>query len=124
VNRSSCQDVSRFLLGESPTTGRESYMFFGVDGQLMSVKWRYYKMVVRTTQAPGMEALNSGFEAPQVPMFFDLSSDPHENFNLWSATLTMGWLGLPMGEITKAYDKSVEEYPNIKPGEHFTGYRK
>jgi arylsulfatase A-like enzyme len=118
------KDASRFLLGESPTTGRESYMFFGVDAHLMSVKWRYYKMVVRTTQAPDLQALNSGFEAPQLPMFFDLSSDPHEDFNLWSATLTVGWLLLPMGEIIKAYEKSVEEYPNIEPGQDFTGYRK
>jgi arylsulfatase len=117
-------NASQFLLGKSPTTSRESYMFFGVDGQLMSIKWRYYKMVVRKTQAADQDAVNSGFEAPQLPMFFDLSSDQHEDSNLWSATLTMGWVLLPMGEITKAYEKSVEEYPNITPGEEFTGYTK
>jgi hypothetical protein len=31
-----------FMLGKSAATGRDSYMFFGVDGELMSVKWRYY----------------------------------------------------------------------------------
>ena len=55
-------------------------------------------------------------------MFFDLSSDPHEDYNLWSATLTMGWVYLPMLETIGAYERSVKEYPNIRPGEDFKGY--
>lgn len=39
------KDASALLLGESKSTGGEDYMFFGTDGELMSVKWRYYKMV-------------------------------------------------------------------------------
>ena len=69
-------------------------------------------------------AIDGGFITPQLPMFFDLSSDPHEDFNLWSATLTMGWVYDPMYQIIGAYEKSVQEYPNIKPGEEFTGYQK
>jgi arylsulfatase len=30
-------------------------------------------------------------------MMFDLSSDPHEDYNLWNATLTMGWVYAPVG---------------------------
>lgn len=116
------KDVSPFLLGKSPTTGREDYMFFGVDSQLMSIKWRYYKMVQRYTAGADQQAINTGFETPPLPLIFDLSSDPHEDFNLWSATLTMAWVLLPMLEIEKAYAKSVEEYPNIQPGEEFNGY--
>jgi len=40
-------DASRFLLGESTTSGRESILFFGPDGSLMSVKWRNIKAVLR-----------------------------------------------------------------------------
>lgn len=36
-------DASAFMLGKSAATGRDSYMFFGVDGELMSIKWRVYK---------------------------------------------------------------------------------
>ncbi|MGA8576864.1 MAG: hypothetical protein WB609_14410 [Candidatus Cybelea sp.] len=36
-------DASAFILGESENTGRDPYMFFGIDGELMSVKWRIYK---------------------------------------------------------------------------------
>jgi arylsulfatase len=116
------KDISPFLLGKSQKTGRESYMFFGVDGELMSIKWMYYKMIMRATQAHGMDAISSGFENIQLPMFFDLSSDPHENMNLWSKTLTMGWVMGPMLEIRRAYEQSVREYANIKPGEDFKGY--
>jgi arylsulfatase len=30
-------DASAFMLGTSDTTGRDSYMFFGADGELMSI---------------------------------------------------------------------------------------
>jgi arylsulfatase A-like enzyme len=36
-------DASAFMLGKSNTTGRDSYMFFGADGELMSIKWKFYK---------------------------------------------------------------------------------
>jgi arylsulfatase A-like enzyme len=117
-------DASAFLLGKSPTTGRESYLFFGPDAQLMSIKWRYYKMVLRYVEDPATSAANRGFITPQFPMFFDLSSDPHEDFNLWTTTMTMGWVAKPMGEVAAAFEKSVKQYPNIKPGEIFNGYRK
>ncbi len=116
------KDASAFLLGKSPTTGRDFYLFFGVDGELMSVKWLYYKMILRYAPGPELEAINHGFVTPQLPLFFDLSSDPHENFNLWSSTLTMGWVYAPMAEIIGEYERSVKKYPNIKPGEEFKGY--
>ncbi len=118
------KDTSAFMLGKSETTGRDTYMFFGTDGELMSVKWQYYKMILRYTPGPGPEAINQGYVTAQLPMFFDLSSDPHEDYNLWSATLTMGWVFLPMLETIGAYEKTVQEYPNIKPGQEFTGYPK
>lgn len=119
------KDASAFMLGKSDTTGRESYMFFGADGELMSVKWRYYKMILRYVPGPAVDAVNQTYISPILPMFFDLSSDQHENYNLWTTQgMTMGWVFIPMLEVIGAYEKSVREYPNIKPGEDFTGYRK
>lgn len=119
------KDASAFLLGKSKTTGREDYMFFGTDGELMSVKWRYYKMIKRTVPGPAEAAINQAYMVPQLPMFFDLSSDPHEDFNLWTTTLTMGWVFDPMLHVIGAYEKSVAEYPNIPPGKaDFKGYSK
>jgi arylsulfatase A-like enzyme len=117
------KDASAFMLGKSDTTGRESYMFFGVDATLMSVKWRYYKMVLRHVPGPAGDAVSHGYVTPQLPLFFDLSNDQHENYNLWTfPNMTMAWVFIPMLEIMGAYDKSVQEYPNIKPGEDFKGY--
>jgi arylsulfatase len=100
-------------MGNSLTTGRQGYKFFGVDGQLVSVKWRYYKMILRRVLGPPLEAINSGIVTPPLPKFFDLSSDPHEDFNLWNATLTMGWVFGPMlqsiGTILVPYEKSVKQ---------------
>ena len=115
-------DASAFLLGKSPTTGRNFYTFFGVDGELMSVKWQYYKMIFRYTPGPAIDAVNYGYITCQLPMVFDLSSDPREDYNLWNTTMTMGWVYGPVGEIIAAFEKSVREYPNIKPGEEFKGY--
>lgn len=52
------KDASAFLQGKSPTTVRDSCMFFGTDGELMSVKWQYCKMVLRYAQGPALEATN------------------------------------------------------------------
>ena len=99
-------------------------MFFGTDGTLLSVKWRYYKYVFRYTPGPPIEAIGNPYVTAQLPQIYDLSSDPHEDHNLWSATLTMGWTYGAVLEIMGAYEKSVQEYPNIKPGEDFTGYKR
>jgi arylsulfatase len=118
------KDTSAFLLGKSPTTGRDFYVFFGADGELMSIKWQHYKWIFRYTPGPAAEAVKRGYEAPPLPMVFDLSSDPHEDYNLWNATMTMGWTYGPISEIIAAYEESVKNYPNIKPGEDFKGYEK
>ena len=110
-------DASKFLLGESPTSGRESYLFFGPDGGLMSVKWHNIKMVLRYSE--GME---QPIVTPQWPMLFDLASDPNELYNLMATKMDMGWmLGVAL-KFVADYHQSVAEYPNIKTGEEFEGY--
>jgi|GEM_PF-6586335 arylsulfatase len=91
------------MLGKSDTTGRDSYMFFGADGELMSVKWKICKVIFRYTEA---HAADKPYVMPQMPMFCDLSSDPHEDNNLLY------------------YEDSLKQYPNIKVGEEFAGSKK
>ena len=110
-------DASRFLLGESPTSGRESLLFFGPDGSLMSAKWRNIKAVLRYC-----EGMDLPIVAPSWPMLFDLASDPGELYNLLETKMDMGWmLGVTL-KFVADYQKSVAEYPNIKTGEEFDGY--
>ncbi|NGZ10595.1 MAG: arylsulfatase [Nitrospira sp. LK70] len=110
-------DASGFMLGKSQTTGRDSYVFFGNDGGLMSVKWKMYKMILRYSKG-----LEDPIVTPQFPMFYDLSSDPHEDFNLFATKLDNGWMLFPVLREIGKYERSLKEYPNIKPGEDFKGY--
>jgi arylsulfatase A-like enzyme len=112
-------DASKFLFGESKTTGRESLLFFGPDGSLMSSKWRQVKAVFRHCEGIAEPILQ-----PQFPMVFDLGSDPGERYNLFNTKLDMGWMFGVVFRTIGAYEKSVAQYPNIKPGEEFTGYKK
>ena len=117
-------DASAFMLGKRDTTGHDSYMFFGNDGELMSIKWKVIKTIFRYTADGPLPAINSGYIKPQLPMMFDLSSDPHEDSNLWWSDLTNGALLAPVVKLIIEYEGSVKKYPNIKVGEDFKGYRK
>ena len=57
-------------------------------------------------------------------MVYDLSSDTHEDSNLWWTDLTNAFLLAPDFRSIAEYERSVKVYPNIKVGEDFTGYRK
>ena len=117
-------DASAFMLGKSDSTGRDSYMFFGDDGELMSIKWKIYKTVFRYTMDSPFPAIQSPYIKPQFPIIYDLSSDPHEECNLFYTDMTCGWMLAPDLKIIEKYEGSIREYPNIKPGEEFAGYKK
>jgi hypothetical protein len=55
-------------------------------------------------------------------MFYDLSSDPHEDRNLFYTDLTCGWMLAPALKLIAEYELSLKQYPNIKVGEDFKGY--
>ena len=114
-------DASAFMLGKSDTTDRDSYMFFGMDGELMSIKWKIYKTIFRYTEA---NAIDKDFINPQFPMVYDLTSDPHEDNNLFYTDLTNAWMLAPCFKLIGEYRRSVKEYPNIEVGEEFEGYKK
>lgn len=115
-------DASKFMLGKSKTTGREYYPFFGIDGELMSIKWKIYKTIYRYAQSP--ISIQQPFVTAQIPMIYDLSSDPHEDNNLMYTDLTLGWVYAMNFKWIDGYEKSIKEYPNIKVGEDFKGYPK
>jgi arylsulfatase A-like enzyme len=110
-------DASKFLLGENEHTGRETILFFGPDGRLMSSKWRNVKAVLRYC-----EGIDKPIVEPQFPMFFDLGSDPGELYNLFDRQLDMGWMfGVTLQAIGE-YRASIAKYPNIEPSSEFDGY--
>jgi arylsulfatase len=113
-------DASEFMLGKNKATGRDLYPFFGIDGELMSIKWKTYKTIFRYAQSP--VSIQQPYVKPQIPMIYDLSSDPHEDNNLMYTDLTLGWVYAPSFRWIEQYEASVKKYPNIKVGEDFKGY--
>ena len=111
-------DTSAFRLGKNTTSGRDTFMFFGPDGELMSVKWHTVKVIFRYT-----EGIDKAIVKPYVPMLFDLSSDPQENVNLWEYNMETGWMYAPALKAIAEYQKSIAKYPNIKTGQEFDGYK-
>lgn len=111
-------DTSAFMLGKSDTTGRDFFTFFGPDGELMSVKWKIYKLIFRYS-----DGVDKPIVKPQFPMVYDLSGDPHENWNTFATRLDCGWVLAPVFRAVGEYEASIRKYPNIKPGEDFTGYK-
>jgi arylsulfatase A-like enzyme len=43
-------DASDYLLGKKETSGRDSILYFGLDGKLMSVKWKNFKVIFPNRQ--------------------------------------------------------------------------
>ena len=112
-------DASKFLLGESEHTGRETILFFGPDGTLMSSSGSNVKVVLRYC-----EGIDKPIVEPQFPMFFDLGSDPRREIQPVQRKMDMGWMfGVTLQAIVE-YEKSLAKYPNIKPGtdDEFDGY--
>jgi len=112
-------DSSDLLLGRSQKSNRDYFIFYGSDGELMSVKWKNIKVVFRYA-----EKWDGPFIKRQLPMTFDLINDPHEDRNISDAKMDNGWMMKPIMDRIIALHKSMAQYPNIKTGEDFKGYPK
>ena len=110
-------DASALLLGQSPTSGRDHVIYYGSDGAPMSVKWRTMKVVFRYS-----ESTSGPIIKPQWPFVFDLIDDPNEEWDLIEKRLDSAWVVRPVAQRLGALQQSMTRYPNIAPGEEFTGY--
>jgi len=112
-------DMSGFMLGNADTSGRDNYLYMGVDAEVISAKWKTFKVHFRHTEEYSWSA---PYIKRQVPMVMNLINDPHEEIDLMDAELTYGWvIGLaaaPLMELAQ----SQAQYPNIAPGADFEGY--
>ena len=110
-------NVADHLLGKSKQSGRDAVLYFGLDGQLMSVKWKNFKVIFRKS-----DSINDPITDVQLPIVYDLLNDPGECWNLWETTMDMAWVLRPVTEQIMLFKQSVAKYPNIKTGEDFKGY--
>ncbi|MEL7207776.1 MAG: sulfatase/phosphatase domain-containing protein, partial [Actinomycetota bacterium] len=112
-------DMSEFMRGESDSSGRESYLYMGVDAEPISAKWKNFKVHFRYTEEYSWTA---PYIKRQVPMVMDLVNDPHEEIDLMDAELTYAWvIGLASNQLVQL-QMSAATHPHIQPGEDFQGY--
>ncbi len=110
-------DLSNLMLGNSDLGERDHLIYYGSDGEVMSAKWKNIKVVFRYA-----ETFDGPIMKPQFPMAFDLIDDPGEQINLTSQRMDMMWMFGPPIQRLLALQKSFVQYPNIEPGQEFSGY--
>jgi arylsulfatase A-like enzyme len=111
-------DSSDLLLGHSDNSGRDHVLFYGSDGEILSVKWKTMKVVFRYA-----ESTSGAIIRPQLPLVFDLIEDPKEAWDLVQMRMDCAWVTAPAIQRIGALLKSTAKYPNIKPGQEFEGYK-
>jgi len=110
-------DQSDFLLGKKDKSGRE-YIVTYVGNRVFSVKWRTLKVHFYTAEGTFSPIVEHTF--PQV---YDIKNDPGETRELWQAEgYSHLWVMKPVMDILSALSQSMLEYPNINPGQEFSGY--
>jgi len=115
-------DVSPHLLGQSEESGREDFILYGTDGELLTVKWKTMKVHFRTALEGG--SLFGPYVRPQIPAIYDLVADPQEKFDIVETTMSDGWAIAAALRPVVALQESAKRFPHIKTGEDFTGYQK
>jgi len=109
---------ANFLLGKQPKSNRE-YVVTYVGTRVFAVKWRTLKIHFFTADSTFSPIVEHTF--PQV---YDIKNDPDEKVELWKKEgYAHLWVTKPVMKILVNLEKSMQEYPNIQPGQDFDGYR-
>jgi len=110
-------DQSEFILGNQETSNRE-HIVTHVGDRVFAVKWRTMKVHFFTAEGTFSPIVEHTF--PQV---FDVKNDPGEIRELWAAEgYSHLWVMKPVTDILTQLSVSVQQYPNIQPGQDFEGY--
>jgi arylsulfatase len=110
-------DQSAFLLGKQAKSNREHVVTF-VGDSVFAVKWRNLKVHFFTAEATFSEIKRTTF--PQV---YNIKEDPAEQFELWgNEGFAHAWVMTPVTKILSELTQSMTAFPNIKPGQDFSGY--
>lgn len=103
-------DQSAHLTGQSEKSARDGFMVY-VGSEVFGIKWRNWKMMFQEVERGTDERKTFDF-----PRFFNLYSDPKEEYPLTKATAGHFWVRWPMAEILKAHTRSLKQEPPIEPG--------
>lgn len=101
-------DLQPFLVGESPTSGREHVLCF-VGDVLHAVKWKNWKL-----HFVWQEYMQDPPVQLTIPRAFNLFEDPRERHDVFLPGNT--WLQRPAQAVIRDFWASAEEHPLIPPG--------
>jgi arylsulfatase len=108
------------LLGQSEGSGRDDFILYGTDGELLTVKWKTMKVHFRKAQEG---SLFGPYVKPQIPAIYDLVADPQEKNDIIETTLSDVWAIAAALRPVVALRESAKRFPQIKTAEDFTGYQ-
>ena len=81
-------------------------------------KWRSIKVHFFTANGTF-----SPVESHTFPQIYDIKNDPDEIRELWSNEgFSHLWVMKPVTDILTKLATSMQKYPNIRPGQEFSGY--
>ena len=103
-------DQLDFLTGRSEKSNRDGFMVY-VGNDLFGIKWRNWKMMFKEVERGTDEKKTFDF-----PRFFNLYSDPKEEYPLTKATAGHFWVRWPMGELLTEHTLSLQQEPSIQAG--------
>jgi arylsulfatase len=110
-------DQSDFLLGKQQTSNRD-YIVTYVGDRVFAVKCRTLKVHFFTAEGTFSPIVEHTF-----PKVYDIKNDPGESRELWAAEgYAHLWVTKPVMEILGRVAQSMQQYPNIPPGQDFEGY--
>jgi hypothetical protein len=109
-------NVAAHRLGQSKPSGRDTGLYCGLDGQLLSVKWKNFQVMFR--KADRINALRTDVSRPVV---YDRRNDPGERWNLWEVSMDRAWVLRPVSAQLMRCKPSVATSPHVKPGEDCKG---
>ena len=105
------------LMGKQASSGRDQVIFHGLDGSLMSVKWRDFKVIFRE-----MDERDKPIQTLAYPALYNMKDDPAESRNLTYWRIEDTWITAPVAKRIMNFKISEKIYPNIETGEDFAGY--
>jgi arylsulfatase len=103
-------DQSAFFLGKQEKSNRDGFIVY-VGNDMFGVKWRNWKMMFKEVERGTDHKLTYDF-----PRFYNLYSDPKEEYPLTKATAGHFWVRWPMSEILTDHMASLQKEPPIQAG--------
>ena len=103
-------DQSAFFLGQKKKSDREGIVVY-VGNDIFGVKWRNWKMMFKELER-GTDAL---IEYP-LPRFYNLYTDPKEEYPLTRDSLANLWVRWPAGQVLTDHLASLKKEVPVPPG--------